>query len=438
MKKVNLDSEVINQKKKKDKLKDLEQIKPSKKVKQSKSKERSNIFKKLFQGIKNIPKWYKSLSLSKKIIVSAVVLIITAGAVGSATYYFIIQNRSSSISIPEQIKVKATDGYSYKTEISLLKANAPKDTPNPINGELYTAKEFEEIKSRSPIAVMVENHIDARPQSGYNKADIVYETLAEGGITRTMPVFWGKESSEIGPVRSARMYYVEWMLPYDALFMHIGYAISSDARVDVASNVYKYGVKTMNTSGTFWRSTDKYAPHNAYTSSEKLYNRAKQLGYAESPEEIESWTFKKDATKNNRGPGKDATIIFFERLNNGGIYDITWKYDRDRNIYLRNNYDTPYIDGETNTQVYAKNVIIQRTEMISTFDSKAHIIITTIGSGDAQILKDGKVIDAKWEKKDIHDRTTYVDKNGEEIEFNRGIIWVEAVPIDQGTVQIED
>jgi hypothetical protein len=220
--------------------------------------------------------------------------------------------------------------------------------------------------------------------------------------------------------------------------MHIGYAISDDPQVDVASNLYNQGIKSLDKGGTFWRSSKKYAPHNAYTSSELIYEKAKVYGYTGNPAEIKPWQFKKDAQVDQRGNKDSVEITFFERLHNGGIYDITWKYDKQRNVYLRHqgNDLTPYMDANTDQQVYAKNVIILRSEITSTYDYKAHMIVETVGEGEAKILMDGHAINATWKKKDLESRIRFYNEEGKEIELNRGNTWISAVPIDQGSVKI--
>lgn len=443
MKRIELNSSVIKKDKTPSQAKadtytqvsSADKISSASKIEQTKPKKEKTS---LLTKIKNLIKKYNKLPLGKKIIVSVISLLLILVIGESITYMIIIYNKKAGdISFPEKIVASTSKVMAFEQEIKIPFPNPPRDQENPINGELYTVKEMKDMESRYPIAVMIENHIDARPQSGYNSADLVFETLAEGGITRTMAIFWGKDVEEIGPIRSARQYYLEWLMPFDPLYMHIGYASSTDPKVNAGGNIAAYGIKTLDRYGTFWRSTKKYAPHNAYTSTELLYQKAKDYGYTGKPGEIDSWKFKKDEPENERGTGPTTTITFFERLWNGGIYDITWKYDRNRNVYLRFNNNTKYTDDNTQTQVYAKNVIIQRVKMTSTFDAKAHIIITTIGSGDAVILRDGQVTEGTWKKKDLKSRTHYYDKDEKEIVFNRGITWIEAVPIDEGKVKID-
>ncbi|MBN1618053.1 DUF3048 domain-containing protein [Candidatus Dojkabacteria bacterium] len=407
----------------------------------SQNPEKSSFIKSIFKKIVSIPtrffKWYAQLNLLKKVIYSGLFLAIFGSTTALILYKVILPSLNlKDLEIPDIMAAEESD-KTY-TNITIPDPNPPREAENPINGELYTKSEWKIIEQKYPIAVMIENHTDARPQSGYNSADIVYETLAEGGITRTMAVFWGRSCDEIGPIRSARQYFIEWMVPYDAIYMHIGYASSDDPRVDSGGTIYNLGIKSMDKYGTFWRSSEKYAPHNAYTSTELLYEKAEYYGYTGTPSKIEPYLFKKDESVGNRGEGRDVTVSFFDRLSNYGLYDITWKYEKERNVYLRYNGDTPYIDQNTGEQVYAKTVVLERNEMISTYDEKAHVIITTIGSGDAIILSDGKIINCTWKKDDINSRTRYYTPDGNEYKFNRGIIWVVGVPEEQGNVVVAE
>ncbi|MBN2100823.1 DUF3048 domain-containing protein [Candidatus Dojkabacteria bacterium] len=431
MRELNLNSGVINQKKREKTSKTLETTAVPK-VDENPTKKTP-----LTERIKKLLKKYQNLPPKKKILVTGLICSIIL-IIGGISAYFIIFSKEpiKDFTIPERISAKKSTSQYFSNIIPPF-PEPPRDKENPINGELYTSKQYSAMEDRYPIAVMIENHVDARPQSGYNSADIVYEALAEGGITRTMAIFWGKECEEIGPIRSARQYFIEWLMPYDPLYMYIGYATSSDPRVNAGQSIYEYGIKGMDVYGTFWRDTTRYSPHNAYSSTELLYQRAKDIGYTGKPGEIKPLKFKMDAAPDKRGSFEKVTITFFERLYNGGLYDVTWVYDSQRNVYLRYNGDDKYIDQNSEQQVFAKNVIIQRMDTISTFDSKAHIIITTIDEGDAIILRDGQTINATWKKKDLESRTRYYDSDGKEIELNRGIIWIESVPIEQGSVTID-
>jgi hypothetical protein len=442
MKTLNLDSSVINEKKRKPPKQEApaekeNPVPPTSNTPPGSPEKNDPFIKRLSLKVKQLIEKFKSLTPVQKLLVTLVICGVIVGTGALVSYLIVLQEgKAETFTIPDMIRAQPATGV-YAADIPVSKPNPPRDTPNPINGELFTKAEFEEFSSRYPIAVMIENHVDARPQSGYNSADLVFETLAEGGITRTMAIFWSRSSSEIGPVRSARQYYLEWLMPFDPLYMHIGQAYSDDPRVDANGNIYKYNIKSLDVYGAFWRVQDRFSPHNAYTSTDLMYQKAEQYGYTGSPEPITSWKFKADAPLDQRGSNTTATLLFFEQLNNNGLYDVTWSYDKNRNVYLRSNNGTEYTDATTDEQVFAKNVIIQRVNVALAFDDKAHLIITTIGEGDAIILRDGRVIYGTWKKSSLEERTKYYDTDGEEIVFNRGITWVEAVPIDQGNVQID-
>lgn len=429
MKEMQLESTVIDPK---TPVKDIPQV--SSGVKELKPK-KEFFLKRLLNKFKELPK-------VKKIIVIAVSLLLVLGTIVGIIYYSIIKEGSlSDLSFPELLTALISGELDLDNP-SHDKPNEPKSIESPINGELFSKSEWEKFSDKHPLAVMIENQVDARNQSGYNSADEVFEALAEGGITRTLAIFWSNEVESIGPIRSARQYYIEWLMPYDPFYMYIGYAEGDpdnyDRRVDASTSLYEYGVMGLSVGGSFWRITEKYAPHNAYSSTETLYGIAENLGYNdEKLDEIETLKFKNDDPLEDRGSATTATIQFFEKLSNGGLYDVTWTYDRESNKYLRSNGVTPYLDVNTGEQVYAKNVIIMRNEMISTYDFKAHIIITTIGEGNATLLRDGKVIECTWKKEDLDSRVHLYDAEGKEIELNRGIIWYESVPIEQGTAHIE-
>ncbi len=306
---------------------------------------------------------------------------------------------------------------------------------NLINGLFITDATFKELMKTAPVAVMVNNHVAARPQTNLTQADLVYETLAEGGISRYMAVYWQNPVSEVGPIRSVRQYYLEWLSEYNAIFIHDGYASSTDLRVDAGGNIWRYGIRDIATQGA-WRDHTRYAPHNEYSSVANAMNIGIKKSWVGFPSGFETWKFKNDALKKDRGTMKEVSIKFHERLNNGGLYDAKWVYDIDTNSYARFIGGQPDLDKANNQQIHAKVVIIQMVNLIPTGDDKGHIIIETMGEGDATILFDGKVIEGKWKKKSRTERTFFFDKAGNQIEFNRGLIWICAVPQNDGSFDI--
>jgi hypothetical protein len=384
-----------------------------------------------------IERW-NNLPTARKVLLWAVCIAVIA-LIGAGSYYFILIGDAKK----EPIKITETLIYSeiksvVDTQLTtfLPTPSIPRDAENPINGELYTQEELKNFKKNPPLAVMVENHTAARPQSGLDKADIVYEALAEGGITRFMAIFWGKEAKVIGPIRSARFYFIELLSEYDAIYMHIGGAQKTgNPKVDAIEAIYRYGIHNLDTGGSFYRVKDRLAPHNAYSSTATLWGISDKRGW-DAYDQPTAWKFKRDAKPADRGDNTVANIRFLTGISNGGAYDTAWTYDKKTNLYYRNNGGLAHKDKESGVQYSAKNVVIQSVKMQFAVTGHAHVIHDIIGSGDAKILQDGKVIDATWNKANRTSRTIFKDKAGKEIQFNRGQIWVEIYPYQWGNLKI--
>ncbi len=318
-------------------------------------------------------------------------------------------------------------------------ASEPRTEVSPINGILLTKTEYNELKNRRPIAVMIDNHISARPQKNLSKADIVFETSVESGITRYMPIYWSNAVNEVGPIRSARQYYLEFLSPYDAIYIHDGCASSSDARVNACGNLYNYNIEDIANTVGAWRRSDRYAPHNEYSSTISVWDYASQNSISGLSDNFEAWQFKKDLPINMRGTKTKVSISFWGDLSNYyGDYDVEWVYDSAANNYIRKIGGNNDIDEATGQVIRAKVVVVQEVTMTETYDISGHVIVETIGSGKSKILQDGKIYDATWEKTNRTDRTSYKGTDGKDFVFNRGLIWIEALPRDYGQFVINE
>jgi hypothetical protein len=365
------------------------------------------------------------------LILSAIGLVFLLGI--AAFYYFGIYKynpkpEDENILQVEKNYITASNRPNLFAQLLVNSPQEPRTEESPLNGLLFTKSEMEELMDRRPVAVMINNHAAARPQSALTDADIVYEVLVESGITRHLAFFWSKGPQKVGPIRSARQYYLEWLSPYDPIYIHDGCASTDDPRTNACGNIYSYNIKDIATTGAWrWNDGRRYAPHNEYSSVLSAWDYAADRGWDSFPEDFESWKFKNDAEQNERGDGYRYEIVFHTRLNNSGSYDATWQYDPATNSYKRWIGGRIDVDQETNSQVTAKTVIVQETSLTPAYDSKGRIIIDTIGQGDAVILMDGKEIDGSWKKTNRTDRTTFYDDDGNEIEFNRGRIWISVI-----------
>ena len=368
-----------------------------------------------------------------KVLIFPIVAVLTLCGIAAFYYFEIYKIAPVSVSKVFSFNQDYVESQSINSvfgkALSLLSApSEPKTEVSPINGLLFTQTQMTALKVNRPVVVMIDNHVDARPQSGKNSADIVVETVAESGITRLMAVFWSKAPEKVGPIRSMRQYFLEWASEYDPLIIHDGCASSDDPRINACGNLYSYDMKDLSTIGAWrWNDGRRVSPHNEYSSVSYAWEYATKASLNGFPTSLESWKFKTDSDVSSRGEKTQVKLTFSVSINNGGAYDVIWTYDKASNTYLRQVGGQADVDQETNSQVYAKTIIAQEISVVQSGDEKAHLIVTTIGSGKATYLMDGKITSGTWKKDSRTDRTTYYDSQGNEMVFNRGRIWVEAL-----------
>ncbi len=267
-----------------------------------------------------------------------------------------------------------------------------------------------------PMAVIIDNHIDARPPAGLSGASLVYEAEAEGSITRYLAVFASGENIErIGPVRSARPYFIDFAKELSALFVHCGG--SPEALVKISKDNI-FGLNEFYNGSYFWRDKSRPAPHNVFTSMELLNKYIKDKNYDSG--KFFSWKFKDEKLPGNNELNREITINF-----KYPDFTVRWNYDIINNEYLR------YLNGvihkdEEGREIKAKNIIIQKvkTEVI---DEELRLKMETAGQGDAIVCLDGVCRSAQWRKNNFSSRTRYYYEDNDEIIFNAGKIWIEIV-----------
>lgn len=325
------------------------------------------------------------------------------------------------------------------TDVTSGHEEGVKDQPCPLNGAMYTKTRKDTWEKRRPLGVMVENHVDARPTLGLSRADVIYEAIAESGITRYLALYLCQDAGDIAPIRSARTYYIDWLSEYDAAYVHVGGA-NRAGPANALGQIRDYGIKDMDQFGlgfpTYWRGTDKLAPHNVHSTTKKLWEAAEERGFGVEDEDgkrwdkdFVEWKFKDEASLTGRG---DQTPISVPFRPNSPDYAVIWSYDKEANLYRRAHGQTAQIDPITNEQLSAKTVVVQLVQERFLNDEEGHLLYTTIGSGKALIFMDGKVIEGKWNKANRTARTKWTDAKGKEIELNRGQIWVETIPAANG------
>ena len=359
----------------------------------------------------------------------------------------IILGKDGNIQITSPVaKVSPSPKVKYKVDQAI-----PRDQECPLNGVKYTKNEKDVWESRRPLAVMVENSEEARPHSGISRADITYEAIAEGWITRLMAIFYCNtpfENITIAPVRSARTYFVDWVSEYDALYTHVGGANRigpnadiTDPRADALGQIDRYGIKDLDQFGIgypdCYRNPDRLdhpvlTEHTMVCFSDNLYKIAEKRGWTNVDKKgipwdknFTKWFFKEDAKEGDRGTVNSVKLVFSEGYDK---YDVNWEYDKANNVYKRINGGVAHLDLETKEQLTAKNVVVQLTKLVGAVDDLGHLLYVTIGSGKALIFQDGKVTVGTWTKKTRISKTMYYNSTGQEIKFNRGNIWIEIIP----------
>lgn len=270
-----------------------------------------------------------------------------------------------------------------------------------------------------PVAIMIENNLEAWPLSGLDKANLVIEAMTESSIPRFLAFYANDDEIEkIGPVRSIRPYYLDWAEPYQPLLMHVG---GSPEALQLIKKYELINLDQFFNDQYYWRDNWRYAPHNVYTSSEKIQNALadKELTKAF---DYQSWKYKDDLALEKRPEQTNDIIINYTK----DYYQAKWVYNREENNYQRyQNYEIEKMsDG---AKIYAKNIIIEVHKTI-VLDDIGRKKITTIGEGNAWIFRDGQMIESKWKKEDSTVLTRYYDDKNNEIELNGGTTWIEIVP----------
>lgn len=280
-----------------------------------------------------------------------------------------------------------------------------------------------------PFAVMIDNHKDAWPQAGLQKAYMVYEIVVEGGETRLMALFKGADLDKIGPVRSARHYFIDYAMENDAIYVHFGQSPQAQ------SDIKKYSINEINgiseDGTTFWRVKDKVQPHNAVTSTEKLKKSAESKKYKMTSKEKSVLNYVTDEV--NLTDGTDAETI---TIPHSQLQTVKYVYDKDKKVYKRYARNVEQKDWDTKETVTTKNIIITFCDNYTLTDeeNKGRQGLKNIGTFDGYYITNGKAIKIKCTKQSREDKTEYRDLQGNEIKVNDGNTFVSICPTDANVV----
>ncbi len=303
---------------------------------------------------------------------------------------------------------------------------------NPLTGEPME----EELVMRRPVAVMLNNLKQAQPQLGQSKADIIYEVLAEGGITRMLGVYQSVEGvDKIGSVRSARTYYVELALGHDAVYLHAG------GSPDAYEKIKAWGVTALDCvngpyegrepgSNLFWRDKDRIkangSVHSVVTTGETILTRFPNYSFRKEHEEgfVYPQRFVDDGTP-AVGERAVSVTVPFSSYKTG-----EFTYDEQSKRYLVSQYGEAYVDGNDGTQVAVTNLLILKTDChLIPGDDAGRLAVDLSSGGEGWFACGGKYVPIRWAKADQNSPLVYSDQAGKALALGRGKSYVCIVPL---------
>lgn len=352
--------------------------------------------------------------------------------------------RLSEVASPEPPPKKTAHGVEFDDSL-------PKTEACPLNGQKWSKQQRAWWEKHGPLGVMIENSLDARPQSGLSEADIIYEAIAEGGITRFLAVYYCQDAEFVGPVRSARTYFIDFLSEYGTfpLYAHVGGA-NTPGPANAIGQIGDYGWLGYNDLDQFRVSFPVYArdydkmgrtvatEHTMYSSTTKLWDYAKEeRGLANENEDGESWdenftaySFKEEVPAEERPASQIISYNFWDGYSD---YSVEWTYDKATNTYKRANGGKAHTDLNNKKQLASKNVVVlfmRESRANDGYEGNLHMIYGTKGTGDAKIFMDGEEIDGTWSKKNRTSHLELQDNRGNDIELNPGQIWFSVVSPD--------
>lgn len=357
---------------------------------------------KVGQFFKRLGRWAKTHRLQTIAIIGA--LLIAAG--GITAYSLLHQPLPKPDTTPIAVKPKPKPAVKYYS---------PLDGTEIASAEAATA----------PVsAIMIENfNPDARPQSGIKQAQVVYEAIAEGGITRFLCLYQQHTPGIIGPVRSLRMYYLDWAAPYNASIVHVGGSYYSLQEV---RNGHYRDIDIEYHNGASWRAGDRRAPHNVYTNFDRLGALNGKLGLTKS----EFGSFPRVDGK--PADSKNATSVAVN-ISNQGAYNSTYAYDAGSNTYARSQGGGAHTDREEG-QISPNVVVALKVNMSTVMEDGYRQNIETSGSGGAYVFQNGTVTEATWTKANRLGELKLNGADGQPLPLVRGQTWIVAVPNGSGSV----
>ncbi len=298
---------------------------------------------------------------------------------------------------------------------------------HPLTGEALA-----QPMQQRPVAVMINNIKEAMPQHGISEADIVYEVLAEGGITRCLGIYTDIQSVEkIGSIRSARKYFVDLAQSYNAAYVHAG---GSPEALSYLAGLKNMDLDALNSNTYFYRDQDRLNAnysyeHTLFSSGEKILAYAKQCGVSTVLDQEKTYGMTFDDSKVLAGQAASKVAVYFNMGGKPGSYtkSTTFTYDAATKLYQAAQHGGDYIDGNTKETVSFRNLVVLYASTSVQSDG-SHLTIVTTGSGTGHFICNGQMVNIKWTRSSSNAPFAFTLENGEPVTFGVGTTYVGIVP----------
>ena len=281
-----------------------------------------------------------------------------------------------------------------------------------------------------PIAVMIDNNVDNNNHAGLQSSYINYEIIVEGGLTRIMALYKDKDVELIGPVRSSRHYFLDYALEHDAIYAHFGW--STYAENDIrALNVNN--INGLTDDSAYWRETSIAAPHNVFTSIDRLYTTAKSKNYSITSNSWKVLNYSVDKINLSKVNEEELISASSVSIDYSNSQNRSYTYDSENKYYLRNMNGSPHIDKVTGVQLNYKNIIIMKVENRN-LDNEGRQDLDTVGTGSGYFITNGEALPITWSKSSRNSKTKYTYSDGSEVKVNDGNTFIQVVPISSSII----
>lgn len=348
----------------------------------------------------------------KKVVIVLIVVLILALGIGTGYYFY---NKSNEDVPAVNDDIELSNEEESKPDIKIFSGND------------------------RPIAIMTDNNVNAQPQSNLNLAYIVYEIIVEGNETRLMPVFKGvPDDTILGPVRSVRHYFLDYMNENDAVCAHLGQSPQAESDIktfkmdDINGQVYDSG-RSRTSTALFWRESHKKAPHNAYTSIGSLRQIMKDQGFETTSDAESVLNYVAEEVVLD---GENDIVANTVTIPYASSHKVKYVYDEETGRYTRYSKGRLQKDEATGEEITTKNIIVTFVYNYTLDDgeSKGRQNLNNVGEANGYYITNGKAQRIVCKKDSRTEQTVYTDDFGNEIEINDGNTFINICPVDADVV----